>query len=202
MARWLMLLLGLAVVAGAALTLWVEREAEYQVQELGRGAPRRALVLYHPSRDAHFSDELSIALAEGIVSAGWAVDRVTTTSRTTAGTLRYDLIVVVSNTYWWTPDLPTLRFLRRTRLGGIPAIGVIGGAGSTGRSRRLLREALTVSGARVLEVRDLWILRPNDERRMSEDNRAVARELARRIGENGARQAVDMRGSVGARAMP
>ncbi|MFO1425553.1 MAG: hypothetical protein U1F11_00985 [Steroidobacteraceae bacterium] len=89
------------------------------------------------------------------------------------------LLVVVSNTYWWTPDLPTLRYLARARLPGIATLGVIGGAGSTDRSRRMLEEALRRTGASVRGVQAYWLLRPNDEARLAESNRGVALQMAR-----------------------
>jgi hypothetical protein len=110
------------------------------------------------------------------------VDRATLTGDTPAAPKDYALIGVVSNTYWWTPDLPTLRFLARARLGGIASVGLIGGAGATSRSQRLLAEALRASGSRVLQTRAFWLWRPNDEQRMAEVNRDVAIDLARQMG--------------------
>src|SRR5689334_12700140 len=102
-------LFALSVVAGIAVTVWVEWESTYQIRTMGGDGPARALVLYHPSRDAQFSDEISMAFAEGLKDAGFAVDRATLARRTPAQTPGYTLIAVVSNTFWSTPDLPTLR---------------------------------------------------------------------------------------------
>jgi hypothetical protein len=46
----------LLVLGTAAVTLYVEREAAYRLEQLGGAGSLKALVLYHPSRDAHFSD--------------------------------------------------------------------------------------------------------------------------------------------------
>jgi hypothetical protein len=172
----------MVLLALVAITITVEREADYRLETLGNSGVKSALVLYHPSRDAHFSDELSLAVAEGLVTTGLSVDRATMTNKTPSEFKHYALIVVVSNTYYWTPDLPTLNYLDRAQLTDIPVIGVIGGAGATARSERLLGEALADSGARVLHTQSYWIFRPNDESRMSESNRAVAKELARQLG--------------------
>jgi hypothetical protein len=173
----LVLLAGLAVI-----TVMVELEGAYQQESLGGEGPAKALVLFHPSRDARFSDELSLALSDGLKEAGFSVERATLTQDTPGAPKEYALIAVVSNTYWWTPDLPTLHYLARARLDGIAAIGLIGGAGATGRSRQMLDDALRQTGAKVIQTRSFWLFRPNDETRMSEDNRAVARELAKRFG--------------------
>jgi hypothetical protein len=177
------LLLGIVAVLVAALialTIHIEVEGPYRKESLGGTGPARALVLYHPSRDAHFSDELSLAVAEGFKAAGLAVDRATLTSSTPGSAAGYAIVAIVSNTYYWTPDLPTLRYLKRARFTDVPAIGLIGGLGATGRSQRLLDAALRRAGARVLSTRSYWILRPNDEARMHEPNRGVAADLARR----------------------
>ena len=182
------LLLVLAAV-WAVISVIVELEGEYRFETLKGGAGKgRALVLFHPSRDAHFSDDLSLAFAEGLMAAGFDVDRATLTSETPARPEAYNLIAVVSNTYYWTPDLPTLRYLRRARLQGIAAAGLIGGAGSTGRSQRVLDLALRGTGATVIETRSFWLWRPNDETRARESNREVALSLARQFGTESAKR--------------
>jgi hypothetical protein len=173
----LLLLGGLAVVS-----VIVQVEADYTLRALGGEGKARALVLFHPSRDARFSDDLAIALSEGFKAAGFAVDLATLTEETPGDPRGYALIGVVSNTYYWTPDLPTLRYLERAQLQGISAVGAIGGAGSTARSQRILDEALRRSGAIVIGTRSFWLWRPNDERRMSESNRDVALQQARQFG--------------------
>lgn len=170
----------LLIVAWVTLTAVVEREAKYKLESLG-GEGRRALVLYHPSREARFSDDLSMAVAAGLQSAGFSVERATITEQTPTNLERYQFLAVVSNTYNWAPDWPTMRYLKRVRLDGTAAVGVIGGAGSTGRSERLLAEALRATGAKVLGTRSFWLWRPNDETRMEEPNRKVGLDLARRF---------------------
>lgn len=177
MAVSLILLAGLAIV-----TVIVEAEADYTHEILGEEGPVRALILFHPSREAHFSDELSLALADGLRAAGFSVHRATLTRDTPQAPKEYALIAVVSNTYWWTPDIPTLRYLARSRLDGVHAIGLMGGAGATGRSRRILDEALRKTGAHVIRTRSFWLFRPNDETRMNEPNRQVALQLAKQFG--------------------
>src|SRR5689334_5239258 len=87
----------LAVIAlGAAIvTIVVEREAKYVLEPLGGTGPARALVLYHPSRDAHFSEEISLAFAKGLEAAGFAVDRATLTKQTPARPDQYAVIAIV-----------------------------------------------------------------------------------------------------------
>ena len=164
------------------MTVIVEHEAKYTLESLGGAGEPRALILFHPSRDAQFTDDLSLAVGEGLRSAGYAVDRATMTALTPAQPEGYRLIVVVSNTYFWTPDLPTLRYLKRAKLDWLATLGVIGGMGSTQRAQHMLEQSLADSGARLIEVRAFWTTRPNDELRATEPNREVALQLARQLG--------------------
>ncbi len=99
-------------------------------------------------------------------------------------------MAAVSNTYNWAPDKPTQLLLARAEWRGIAAIGLMAGAGTTGRAQGILEEKLQGTGARVLGVRPYWMLRPNDEARTGESNWAVAREMARKFGEESARLAL------------
>jgi hypothetical protein len=155
------------------------------------------LILFHPSRDAHFSDDLSMSLADGLKAAGFSVHRATLTRDTPPAFEGYALIAVVSNTYWWTPDLPTLRYLERARFNGVNMIGVIGGGGATERSQRMLDEALRKTGANVIHTRSFWLWRPNDESRMTEPNKQVALQLAKAFGVESAKKVALLRDAHG-----
>jgi hypothetical protein len=174
---------GLLLLGGLAfVSVVVQLEAEYTLKALGGEGKAKALVLFHPSWDAHFSDDLSLALSDGLKEGGFAVDLATLTRDTPGDPTGYALIGVVSNTFYWTPDLPTLRYLKRAHLNGISVVGLIGGAGATARSQRILDEALRRTGARVIATYSFWISRPNDETRMNEPNREVALDLAKHFG--------------------
>ena len=172
-------LLALGVVAIAGVTIWVQREAPHKRETLYEGKAQKALVLYHPSRDAHFSDDLSIAVAKGFHDTGMTVDRETMTEATPPNPEGYAVIAVVTNTYYGSPDRPTLRYLERARFSDTPTIGLTLGAGTTDRAQRILDDKLKRASANVLDVRAFWISKPNDESRLQEPNRAVAEEMVR-----------------------
>lgn len=176
----------LVILGLATITVLVQLEADYVLENLGGGGSGRALVLFHPSRDARFSDQISEALAEGFKDAGLTVDRTTLTRTTPGAPEGYAIIGIVSNTYYWAPDRPTRRYLDRANLSGLPSLAIIGGAGSTGRAERMLGQALRDAGATVLGTRSVWLWRPNDESRMDEPNRGLALEIARQLGRESA----------------
>ena len=186
MVRVMLVLVVAAVLVLLVLTLVVQTGSAYRLRPLGGTGDVRALVLVHPSRDSGFSDELAQAVARGLIEAGLRVDLATLTDATPARPQGYALLVVVSNTYWWAPDRPTRRYLARARWNGLPAIGLMAGAGATQRSQRLLDRALNATGARVVTVEPFWIWRPKDEQRTDQPNRAVAADRARRLGAAGA----------------
>ncbi len=176
-ARWAAAVLA---AAAAAVSIVVERESASRIEDMGGLGADKVLVLYHPSRDARFSDQLSLAVVDGFLSLGYRVFRATTTGDAPDPS-GYGLVAVIANTYWWTPDIPTLRYLKRARFNGRAAIGLAAGAGSTGRSRRVLQDRLEKAGALVFDVQSFWTWRPNDESRTGVPNRQVAADKARQL---------------------
>ncbi len=200
MLKWI--LIGLVVtvlVSLVAVTIYVEREAPYRSEVLTRGTSGRALILYHPSRDAQFSEELTEAIARGFEDAKMTAERRTMTAATPVRPEGFDVIAVVSNTFFAQPDWPTERYLKRADFKGIPTLGIMAGAGSTERAELTLSRALSDTGADLRGVHSLWIARPNDLARHDEDNRKVAASRARELAfELGRQAAAQPNGDIGA----
>jgi hypothetical protein len=182
--------LSLLVGAWLALSIAVQLEGPLVEDTVGDGKQGRALVLFHPSRDARFADDLATAVSDGFRSTGLRVTRASLTGSTMSTPEGFTIIAVVSNTYYWAPDLPTRHYLRRATLKAPVVLGVMGGAGSTGRSERLLREALAGAGRGEVRARSFWLWRPNDKQRMNEPNRDVALDLARQFAITAASDAI------------
>lgn len=174
-ARWTTALI---LVAALVVTILVEREATPQQAEAGGLGPDKALVLYHPSRDAGFADSLASAVTDVLITEGFKVD-VALTTRGAPEPGDYVMVVIISNTYWWAPDWPTQRYLDSRQFRGRAVIGLMAGAGATGRAERILEERLKAAGAMVYDVRSLWTWRPNDEANRDVPNRQVAMTIAR-----------------------
>ena len=199
MLKWIVLgLVVIALVSIVTVTIYVEREAPFHKEELARGTSGKVLILYHPSRDAQFSDELTVALARGFEDAKLSVERRTMTGSTPATAEEFDAIAVVSNTFYGQPDWPTTRYLKRARFEGIPTIGIMAGSGSTERAQVELTDGLRSAGADLRGVHSLWIARPNDPARQGEDNRRVAGSMARKFAFELGQQVAAQRPNVGA----
>ena len=166
----------------AVVSVRVQIPAPAKIETLFSTGSPRVLILYHPSRDTGFSDDLSLAFAKGLGDAGMAVDRATLNAATPISPIGYAGIAVVSNTYYWTPDLPTLWYLGRARWNNLPAVALIGGAGATHRSQKMLNLAVSAAGGRLLYSQSYWLLRPNDESRNDASNRSIALEQATSLG--------------------
>lgn len=175
--RWFLILLFSAAVW---LQYRIQRERVTPVQTLNSSGGRRALLTYHAAFDG-FQREVSEAFARSLVQQDWRLDRTTTSAATPSDLSAYGLVILGVETYWFAPDLPTERYLRRLgRLEGKPVVVLVTGAGETRRAERRIREQLTRMGARVLAVQPFWILRPNDEAD-PRPNRIVALEQAAKL---------------------
>ncbi|RVQ69592.1 hypothetical protein EKN06_05360 [Croceicoccus ponticola] len=180
MLKWIILaIVVLIVIAVAGVVFWVQTEAPFHREHISQGSGKRALILYHPSRDAHFSDDLTMALARGFAEADFPVDRWTMTSRTPSKPKGYAIVAVVSNTFFSAPDWPTLRYLKRARLEDQNVIAIMAGGGKTERAEQKLGFALERTGAHVLDLRPLWTTRPNEPGSEGPANRQVAMKIAR-----------------------
>jgi flavorubredoxin len=184
--RVLAWILGPILFIWLVMTLWVQQGrpvASWSVtpEEVGK----RALILYNPDPIYNLDAQLARAFSEGLEKSGWAstVTSYETVSDSVAP--RYDLYVIIANTYNWAPDWPTRHFIERTRwLQGSSVVALTLGSGATERSMKLLEEVLNSQGVKLVDSRTFWLLRPNDESRMEESNVKVARDLVREWAEN------------------
>jgi hypothetical protein len=93
--------LSVMVTAWLALSIAVQLEGPFVEDLAGDGDQGRGLVLFHPTRDARFSDDLATAVSEGFQSAGLRVTRATVTADTPGRFDNSTIVAVVTNTYYW-----------------------------------------------------------------------------------------------------
>lgn len=180
--KWIVLgIIIIAIAAVAGITLFVEWEAPFRSERLVKRGSHKALILYHPSRDAHFSEELTLALAQGFEGNGLSVERWTMSRAAPARPVGFDIIAVVTNTFFGHPDWPTMRYLKRADFKNVPVIAIVAGGGGTERARRTIEKVLDKTGGDVREIRELWISRPNELGKTgvhADTNRALAAAIA------------------------
>ena len=134
-------LLSIGLIWGL-LTIWVEQLRPAQTWEFPVQTPKgNILVLFNPDPIYNLDQQV----AESFATAAQQHAR---SSRQSIDPGRFDLFVFCANTYNWSPDRPTKKYIRKARwLEGRPVVAIIMGSGSTARSGRLLRELLQEQSA-------------------------------------------------------
>jgi len=177
---WIVFLVFLAAV-GIGSYIWLNKEvlSEVEVQNPA-GNAGTALVVYHPGRGS-FHRRVISGFVEGLVSGRWRVEIATASPQAPSDLSGYDLLVLGSPTYWFTPSWPVRRYLRRLGdLGGQRTTTVVTGMGAGGRSSALLEKQVREAGGTLVRTSLLYWMRPNDDDNYvdTEQNKALAVETA------------------------
>jgi hypothetical protein len=94
---------------------------------------------------------------------GWRVEITTPSIEAPTDLLKYDLLVITSNTYGFNPDVPTTRHLKRIGdLKGIQTVLITLGAGSAEDSQRSLENLVEKQNSSILESLLLYSMAPNE----------------------------------------
>ena len=123
---------------------------------------KTALLLYHPGLSS-FSHDVSYAFADGLASNNWRVEIATPSKEAPTETSKYDLLIVASNTYGFTPDTPTTRHLERIGdLDGIQVVLLTLGAGSALESQESLEDTIESQNGIIIRSILVYSLAPNE----------------------------------------
>jgi flavorubredoxin len=172
---------GTVLLGTAILTLGANRIHERPIEQIGAGgASGRALVVYQPGL-SDYPMQVARACGEGLAERGWQVDLVTASARAPADWSPYQLVVVVSPTYWYTISWPVGGYLGLVRgAKDKRTVAVVTAAGSADHSLRALEERLVAIGATVVERHAIFTWAPNDEAHyVASENKAVGLTIAR-----------------------
>ena len=123
---------------------------------------KTALLLYHPGLSS-FSHDVSHSFAEGLASKNWRVEITTPSIEAPTDLSKYDLLVVSSNTYAFTPDSPTIRQLERIgNLNGIQTVLLTLGAGSALESKQSLEIMVEAQNGTIIGSILVYSMAPNE----------------------------------------
>ena len=176
----------LAILAAAWILSywWLNQEVAGQVEVRNpEGDTGSALVVYHPGRGT-FHRQVVGGFVDGLVGSGWRVEVTTANAQAPTELANYDLLVLGSPTYWFTPSLPIRRYLRQLGdLGGKPVVTIITGLGAGGRSSKALQGAVRKAHGSLVKSLLLYRMRPNDDDNYADgrQNRALAVEMAEQV---------------------
>jgi hypothetical protein len=139
---------------------------------------KTALVLYHPGLTS-FSKDVAFAFADGLVENDWRVEVTTPSIEAPTDLSKYSLLVVVSNTYAFTPDAPTTRQLERIgNLSGIQSVLITLGAGSAQESKQSLENMIQARNGTIIESLLLYSMAPSEGDKSATE---IAEETAQQI---------------------
>ena len=123
---------------------------------------KSALILYHSGLSS-FSHDIAYAYAGGLVSNNWRVEITTSSSQAPTNLSKYDLLVILSNTYAFTPDKPTIRQIERLGdLNGSQTVLITLGAGSAQESKQSLESIVSSSNVDIIQTFLLYSMAPNE----------------------------------------
>jgi hypothetical protein len=180
---WLVVIVVLAVMV--AVVVWLDygrnKEVVSEVEVLNpSGKTGTALVVYHPGK-SDFQPRVFSGFVEGLVSNGWRVESTTPSAQAPTELSSFDLLVLGGPTYWFTPNRPVRRYLKRLGdLEGQRAVIIITGLGAGERSASIMQKQVREASGDLVKALLLYKMRPNDDDNFvdREQNQALAVEMA------------------------
>jgi hypothetical protein len=161
--------------------LWLNEKVVSGIKVLNpEGNVGTALVVDHPGRGS-FHIRVISGFVEGLVSGGWRVEMTTASVQAPTDLSGYDLLVLGSPTYWFTPSWPIRRYLGRLGdLGGQPTVTIITGMGAGKRSSSVIERWVREANGDLVSALLFYWMRPNDDDNYvnADQNKALAVEMA------------------------
>ncbi len=181
--KWGYIFIGI-ILFWMVLTIWANNSGNKQLLTVGdEDAKYSALIVYNPDPIYNLDEQVCTAFAQGLKETGFYSQVASLDYEDIDTQKEYDLIVFCANTYNWAPDWKTTEFIATyPELTDKNVVAITLGSGSTGRAKRLLDQAITKRNANLIESKEFWLMKPNDEARMDESNVDVATDMAEDLG--------------------
>ena len=161
--------------------LWLNRSSVTGIDVHNpEGTTGRALVVDHPGRGS-FHVQVVSGYVEGLAEGGWRVERTTASRATPTDLSGYDLLVLGTPTYWFSPSWPVVRYLRRLHdLEGRRAVTVVTGMGAAERAAARLQKRVQAANGSLAQGLLYYWMRPNDHENYvgTTQNKALAVQMA------------------------
>lgn len=160
------------------ISCWVECEGKaFKLIMNGDPGFPEATIIFDPDPIYDLDKQLCLEFGKTLEAKGWKVNILTVAQTRLEPEIQGNYWLICSNTYNWWPDWSITRFIRTRMKVGQSVIALTLGSGSTANSKRILEEKLLNAGAHITDSKSLWLLRPNDEQRLKENNVAVAKSM-------------------------
>ncbi len=172
-----------SMLAWGLLTLWVEYAGGEKSNAIGnKTAAHTAIIIYNPDPIYNFDEQVCKQFAKGLSKHNFYA-KVATVESAKKDTAQYHLYVFCANTYNWAPDWLVKEHIEtHAHLSHKNTVAITLGAGSTEQAQRILEATINDKKAKLLGSKTYWLLRPNDESRLDENNVDVALEMAEQFG--------------------
>ena len=184
--RWkrIIKLIGLVLIIWTVLTLWVQYSGkEFLYEYKADQSEASALIVFNPDPLYNLDEQVCKSFAEGLQLNGISSTVATVKSAKEQVENDYDLYVFCVNTYNWTPDWRLTKFIKgHPKLDEAKVVALTVGAGATMRAQRKLEWHLSDQGADLMGSEMYWLLKPNDENRMQDENVKLASDKAHNFG--------------------
>lgn len=164
-------------VIWVGLIIWVQFSNSAEGGIVGNNKEITALIVYNPDPIYNLDEQICLSFAKGLSKNGITSKLITTDNLVPDE--KYELYVFCANTYNWAPDWGITNFISSVPdLSNKKCINITVGSGSTSRAKSLLDKDVKLKKAYILDSREFWLLKPNDENRMEESNVDVAVDMA------------------------
>jgi len=177
--QYLLWTIALVAIGWMGLTLYAESNGPSKEWNLGGEHGKKVLVVFDPDPFYNLDEQVCISFAKALAEKEFSVKVVTVAAAADIDHNKYAVAVLCANTYNWRPDWAITSYIKEhppQENQGIVAITL--GAGSTEWSQENFEKLIIGNGGKLLGSYSSWLWRPNDERRMTENNIDVAVSMA------------------------
>ena len=152
--------------------------------QYGESVNRSVLIVFDPDPIYNLDEQVCKTLGKVFAENNYHAVVASVAAAEGFTSLDFDTYVFCANTYNWKPDYQISYFIREVApIENKNVIAVTLGSGSTEDSKQLLEKIIHDRDAVLIDSKNYWLLRPNDESQMEESNVEVALQMVEQWGE-------------------
>ncbi|MFD2564415.1 flavodoxin family protein [Aquimarina rubra] len=175
----------ITVAIWIVLTIVVRQQGPERIAIIGSSTnDYKALIIYNPDPIYNLDEKISRSFAAGLSENGW-LSKISTVAaaKKLEKEEQFDLYVFCANTYNWTPDKAIRDHINNDEyIKGKNVVAITLGSGATKRSQRILEDLIKEKEAKLIESREFWLMKSNDESKTKSSNIKIALEMANTFG--------------------